>query len=132
VVRTSLAVLAIAALDAAELRADSVPLVFEAEGAVLGLYPDDVARVDLVAAPGRGAAVEVMLNPGAIAALAALTSGHVGEELVIRFCGQELLRPRLMVPRDEGRFAPGGRVGERGAEIVAILQGRADCAGPAS
>lgn len=106
---------------------DAAPLVLEAAGEVLGLYPADVAEA-AIRHDGPGfPMVVVRLGPDAALRLAALTRGRTGETLTLRFCGEELMRPELRSELDGGTFTIVGRGASHGQLIVAILEGREGC-----
>lgn len=107
-------------------RAEDAPLMIEGPESTMDIFPGDVASVTLGELSGQPV-VLVQLEPAVQAELADLATGHIGQEVVFRFCGAELARPRLRSALDEGRFTLGGPLNGRGPEIVSILQGRTEC-----
>ena len=125
------ATLALLALPVGAPADSPPPLVLRTSETALGIYPADVDSVRLTA-PGGAPVIRVTVTDPARTALADLTRDALGAEVEIRFCGRLLMRPRLLSVLDEGRFTLGGALGDEGPVIVAILQGREDCAALAS
>ena len=117
--------LALTAL-AGKVGAQDAPLLIAGPEAELGIWPEDVTAVTLAEVAGQPV-VRVELDETASDRLATLTEGQVGVQMVFRFCGEEILRPRLRSTLANGQFTLGGPLGDRAAEVVAILEGRHAC-----
>lgn len=86
----------------------------------LSVFAAEIAKV-AVTGPAAAPAVSVVLIPAMDAPVEALTRAHVGEELLIAVCGEEVMRPILRDPIREARFMLTARDAAEARRIAGLL-----------
>jgi len=120
ILRASFALIALACPAGAEV--SLLSMEFSADAFVV-MFDEPIDAEKVPDLNGKDA-IAIRLGPSAAESFAAFTKRHVGEEAIIRICGQEVSRPVLRGPIEGGSFLISGDLAEDAERWLHFLDAR--------